>query len=318
MPKQPAFPGLRDAMNKKQTRRELFLADTEAVVPWGRLLALIELHYHKVGPKGGRPPMSLETMLRVYFLQNLYALSDSLAEETLYDSEAMRRFAEIELGDDPIPDETTILNFRHLLEWHGLTEAIFADVNAHLADKGITLRSGTLVDATIIDAPSSTKDKSKARDPEMSSTKKGNDWYFGMKAHIGVDVDSGVTHSLETPMAKLHDSQVLEELLHGDETSAWVDKGYVSAERKAAFKGPGKVWGVVRKTRKGSPLHLLDERSNRIIAMVRAKVEHPFRVIKRQFGHVKTRYRGLTKNRAQLFTLFALGNLFLMRRKLMA
>jgi len=245
-------------------------------------------------------------------------LSDPMAEETLYDSEAMRRFAEIELGDDRIPDETTILNFRHLLERHGLSEAIFADVNAHLAEKGITLRSGTLVDATIIDAPSSTKNKAGARDPEMSSTKKRRDWYFGMKAHIGVDADSGVTHSLDTSTAKLHDSQVWDELLHGEETSIWADKGYVSAEREAAFAGPGKAWGVMRKAPKGGHLHPLDERANRIIAMVRAKVEHPFRVIKRQFGHVKTRYRGLAKNRAQLFTLFALGNLFLVRRKLMA
>jgi IS5 family transposase len=245
-------------------------------------------------------------------------LSDPMAEETLYDSEAMRRFAGIELGDDRIPDETTILNFRHLLERHGLTEAIFADVNAHLADKGITLRSGTLVDATIIDALSSTKNKAGARDPEMSSTKKGNDWYFGMKAHIGVDVDSGVTHSLETSTARVHDSRIWDELLHGEETSVWADKGYVSAAREAAFKAPGKVWGVMRKAPKGNPLHPFEEQANRIIAMVRARVEHPFRVIKRQFGHVKTRYRGLAKNRAQLFTLFALGNLFLVRRKLMA
>ena len=197
-----------------------------------------------------------------------------MAEETLYDSEAMRRFAGIELGDDRIPDgpqgpwpqwgrvspQDAILNFRHLLERHGLTEAIFADVNAHLADKGITLRSGTLVDATIIDAPSSTKNKAKARDPEMSSTKKGNDWYFGSeedqkliqwinfptKAHIGVDADSGVTHSLDTSTAKLHDSQVWDELLHGEESSVWADRGYVSAEREEAFRGPGKVWGVLR------------------------------------------------------------------------
>ena len=253
-----------------------------------------------------------------------------MAEETLYDSEAMRRFAGIELGDDRIPDETTILNFRHLLERHGLTEAIFAEVNGHLSDKGITLRPGTLVDVSghtplvrvrprkSIDAPSSTKNKAGARDPEMSSTKKGNDWYFGMKAHIGVDADSGVTHSLETSTAKLHDSQVWDELLHGEETSVWADKGYVSAEREAAFKAPGKVWGVMRKAPKGGKLHPLDERINRVIAKVRAKVEHPFRVIKRQFGHMKTRYRGLAKNRAQLFTLFALGNLFLVRRKLMA
>ena len=318
MPKQPAFPGLRDAMKKKVTRRERFLAEMDAVVPWGRLLALIEPHYPKVGPNGGRPPMQLETMLRVYFLQNWYALSDPMAEETLYDSEAMRRFTGIELGDDRIPDETTILNFRHLLERHGMTEAIFAEVNAYLADKGMTLRSGTLVDATIIDAPSSTKNKARARDPEMSSTRKGNDWYFGMKAHVGVDAHSGVVHSLETSTGSVHDSRVWDELLHGEETSVWADRGYVSAEREAAFTGRGKVWGVMRKAPRGGRLHPADEDINRIIAMVRAKVEHPFRVVKRQFGHVKTRYRGLAKNRAQLFTLFALGNLFLVRRRLLA
>jgi transposase, IS5 family len=318
MPKQPALPGLREAMKTKLTRRERFLAEMDAVVPWGRLLALIAPHYPKVGPKGGRPPMPLGTMLRVYFLQNWYALSDPMAEETLYDSEAMRRFAGIELGDDRIPDETTILNFRHMLERHDLTEAIFAEVNAHLADKGITLRSGTLVDATIIDAPSSTKNQASSRDPEMSSTKKGNDWFFGMKAHVGVDADSGTVHHLETSTAKRHDSQVWDELLHGEEISVWADKGYVSAEREAAFKGSGRFWGVMRKAPKGSPLHPVDAQINRVIAMVRAKVEHPFRVIKRQFGYLKTRYRGLAKNRAQLFTLFALGNLFLVRRRLLA
>jgi IS5 family transposase len=318
MPKQPAFPSMTQAMKKKRTRREQFLAEMDVVVPWLRLLSLIEPHYPKAGPKGGRPPMPLETMLRIYFLQNWYSLGDPTAEEMLYDSDAMRRFAGIELGDDRIPDETTILNFRHLLERHGLTEALFAEVNRHLADKGITLRSGTLVDATILDAPSSTKNETKTRDPEMSSTKKGNVWYFGMKAHVGVDADSGIVHSLETSTAKLHDSQVWDDLLHGDETSVWADKGYVNAERKDAFEGPGKLWGVMRKAPKGGKLHPLDERINRIIAMVRAKVEHPFRVLKRQFGYTRTRYRGLAKNRAQLFTLFALGNLFLVRRKLMA
>src|SRR6056297_553430 len=278
MPKQPAIPGLRDAMKKKVTRREMFLMEMDAVVPWTRLLALIEPHYPKVGPKGGRPPMPLETMLRIYFLQSWYALSDPMAEESLYDSEAMRRFAGVELGDDRIPDETTILNFRHLLEKHQLTEKLFGEVNAYLADKGVTLRSGTLVDATIIDAPSSTKNKAKARDPEMSSTKKGNDWYFGMKAHVGVDAESGTVHSLEATTAKVHDSRVWDELLHGDETSVWADRGYVSAEREAAFCKDGKVWGVMRKAPRGGKLHPADEDINRIIAMVRAKVEHPFRV----------------------------------------
>jgi len=187
-----------------------------------------------------------------------------------------------------------------------------------VADKGMTLRSGTLVDATIIDAPSSTKNEAGARDPEMSSTKKGNDWYFVMKAHVGVDADSGVVHSLGTSTGSVHDSRVWDELLNGEQMSVWADKGYVSAEREAAFTGQGKVWGVMRKAPRGGRLHPADEDINRIIAMVRAKVEHPFRVVKRQFGHVKTRYRGFAKNRAQLFTLFALGNLFLVRRKLSA
>ena len=235
--------------------------------------------------------MPLETMLRVYFLQQWYALSDPMAEEMLYDSDAMRQFAGIELGDDRIPDgpegpsrqwrgespQDTILNFRHLLEKHHLTEKLFAEVNGHLADQGISLRSGTLVDATIIDAPSSTKNEARARDPEMSSTKKGNDWYFGMKAHVGVDAESGVVHSLETTTARVHDSQVWDDLLHGEETSVWADKGYVSAAREMAFSGPGKFWGVMRKGPRGSALHPVDAHINRIIAMVRARVEHPFR-----------------------------------------
>ena len=318
MPKQMTFASLAHASKKKVTRREKFLAEMEAVVPWSRLLALIEPHYPKMGRKGGRPAMPLEVMLRIYCLQQWYALSDPLAEESLYDSDAMRRFAGLELGDDRIPDETTILNFRHLLERHDLTEAIFAEVNAYLAEQGMTLRSGTLVDATIIDAPSSTKNKAGKCDPDMSSTKKGNDWYFGMKAHIGVDADSGIVHSLETTTAKVHDSRVWDDLLHGHETSVWADKAYVSTERAEAFAGPGKFWGVMRKAPKGAELHPDDAYINRLIAKVRARVEHPFRVLKRQFGYIKTRYRGLAKNRAQQFSLFALGNLYLVRRRLMA
>jgi transposase, IS5 family len=228
-------------------------------------------------------------------------------------------------------DETTILNFRHLLERHALPEAIFGEVNAHLAENGMALRSGTLVDATIIDAPSSTKNKEGKRDPDMSSTKKGNDWYFGpplvvceqttagqWKAHIGVDADSGIVHSLDTTTAKVHDSRVWDDLLHGGETSVWADKAYINAERADVFAGPGKFWGVMRKAPKGGKLHPDDEYINRLIGKVRARVEHPFRVLKRQFGYIKTRYRGLEKNRAQLFSLFALGNLYLVRRRLMA
>ena len=217
------------------------------------------------------------------------------------------------MGNDRIPDETTILNFRHLLERHELTEAIFAEVNAHLADKGIILRSGTLVDATIIDAPSSTRNKAGARDPEMSSTKKGNTWYFGMEAHVGVDAESGVTHSLEASTAKVHDSRVWDELLHGEETSVWADKGYVSAERDAALTGEGKVWGVrrqktihwivfltleLRKAPKGGRLHPEDKKINSIIAMVRARVEHPFRIL--SFGSADGPPRVLT---AKIFWL---------------
>ena len=316
--KQITFASLAYAGKKKRTRREKFLAEMEAVVPWARLAALIEPHYPKAGPKGGRPPMPLEVMLRVYCLQQWYALSDPAAEEALYDSDAMRRFAGLELGDDAIPDETTILNFRHLLERHELTRAIFETVNAYLRERGILLREGTLVDATLIDAPSSTKNKQRTRDPEMTSTKKGNVWYFGMKAHVGVDIDSGVVHTLKASTAKVHDSQKVDDLLHGDERAVLGDKGYVSAEREATFRKQGKVWGVMRKAPKGGRLHTIDERINRIIASLRARVEHPFRVLKCQFGYRKTRYRGLAKNEAQLYTLFGLGNLFLVRRRLMA
>lgn len=316
MPKQMTFASLAHTTKKKVTRREKFLAEMEAVVPWPRLLALIEDHYPKMGSKGGRPAIPLEVMLRIYCLQQWYALSDPMAEESLYDSDAMRRFAGLELGDDRIPDETTILNFRHLLERHALPQAIFAEVNAYLAEKGMTLRSGTLVDATIIDAPSSTKNKSGKRDPDMSSTRKGNDWYFGMKAHIGVDAGSGIVHSMDTTTAKVHDSCIWDDLLHGAEASVWADKAYVSAERAEAFAGPGKFWGVMRKAPKGGELHPDEEYINRLIAKVRSRVEHPFRVLKRQFGYIKTRYRGLAKNRAQLFSLFALGNLYLVRRRL--
>lgn len=318
MPKQMSFAALAHASKKKVTRREKFLAEMEAVVPWARLVALIAPHYPTAGPKGGRPAMPLETMLRIYCLQNWYALSDPMMEETLYDSEAMRRFAGLDLGRDPVPDETTILHFRHLLERHDLTEAIFAEVNAHLAEKGVILRAGTLVDATIIEAPSSTKNKARARDPEMTSTRKGNTWHFGMKAHVGADAQSRVVHSLETTTAKEHDSRRFDDLLHGDETSVWGDKAYASAEREAAARKKGVLWGVMRKAPKGGELDEDDLAINRIIAAVRARVEHPFRVLKRQFGHTKTRYRGLAKNRAHLFTLFALVNLYLVRGRLLA
>lgn len=237
----------------------------------------------------------------------------------LYDSEAMRRFAGNKLGDGRIPEEIMILNFRHLLEKRQLTEQLFAEINHYLDDQGITLRSGTPVNATTIDAPSSTKNKTRAQDPEMSSTKKGNAWYFGMKAHVGVYADSGTVHSLEATTAKIHENRIWDELLHGDKTSVWADKRYVSAKRKAEFtEEEDKVWGVMRNAPKGDKLDELEDGINRSTAMVRTKVENPFRVLKRKFRHIKMRYRGLAKNQAQLFTLFALSNLSLVRRRLMA
>ena len=238
-----------------------------------------------------------------------------MVDETLYHTKAMRWFDGIELGDDRIRDETTPLSVRHLLERRDLAEVIFADVNAHLAEKGIMLRSSMLVDATIIDAPSSTENQTKARDPEMSLRRTGNDWYFGVNANGGMDVVSGTVHSLEATTRSVHDGRGWDELLYGEEKSVWADKGYISAAREAAFSIVGEVWSMMRK---GSKLDPIDEKSNRIIAMVRAKVEHPYRVIKRQFGHLKTRCCELAWNRAQLLPLFALCNLFPVRRRLIA
>jgi IS5 family transposase len=322
MPKQPVIPGFRDAMKKKVTRREQFLAEMEAVVPWGRLLALIAPHYPKVGPKGGRPPMPLETMLRVYFLQNWYALSDPMAEETLYDSEAMRRFAGIELGDDRIPDETTILNFRRLLETHGLAEKLFKQVNAHLQRKGLSLRSGTIVDATIINAPSSTKNADGERDPEMHQAKKGNQWFFGMKAHIGVDDASGLVHHVECTAANVSDVTQAHRLLHGKEDVVYGDSGYTGIAKREELKDVDAVFFIAEKPSVIKAMKTKREQKQaraleRLKASVRAKVEHPFRVIKRQFGYTAVRYRGIAKNAAQVLTLFALSNLWMSRRRLM-
>lgn len=243
MPKQPAFPDLLDLMKKKQARRERFWAEMDAVVPWVRLVTLLEPHYPKPGSKGGRPPVPLETMLWVYFLQRWYALSDPMAEEASNNSEAMRRFADIGLGDDRISDDATILNFLHLQDRHRQTEAIFADVNGHLADKGVTLRSVSLLDAAIVDAPSSTTNKDGARYCEMSPANMGNDWFFGLKAYIGVDADTGATHRLDSSRTKMQDSQVWNALLHGGEASVRAGKPYATAKRKAAFQLPGKAWG---------------------------------------------------------------------------
>lgn len=307
---------------RKQTRRELFLSEMDKVVPWKELLALIEPHYPKLG-QPGRQPYPLETMLRIHFLQQWYALSDPAAEEALYDTVSMRRFAKIG-GLDNVPDETTILNFRRLLEKYDLARKLFNRVNAHLSRKGQSLRGGTIVDATIIAAPSSTKNQGGERDPEMHQTKKGNQWHFGMKAHIGVDDESGLVHHVECTAANEADITVAHTLLHGKEDTVCGDSGYTGLEKRKEFKRKRKLrYLIVAK-----PSTLKKIKSKRELkwaqqwehtkASLRAKVEHPFRVIKRQFGYVKVRYRGLAKNTAQVLTLFALSNLWMKRKPLLA
>ena len=315
MREQTTFASLAWARKKKQSKREKFLCEMDRVVPWGKLLALIEPHYPKAG--NGRRPMALERMVRLYFLQQWYGLSDPGMEEALYDIESVRRFAGIELGEQDIPDETTILNFRHLLEKHQLTEKLLAEVNQYLSEKKLLLREGTIVDATLIAAPSSTKNKEKKRDGEMSSTKKGNNYHFGMKVHTGVDSQSGLVHTVKVTTASVHDKQEMDALLHGKEKVVFGDKGYFSDQDKRAARKTGLFWGVLDKAKSKKRLSHKQKRRNRKLSSIRAKVEHPYRVVKRQFGYLKTRYRGLKKNAAQVFTLFALANLYQVRRALL-
>jgi IS5 family transposase len=306
------------AGKKKRTKREIFLAEMEAVVPWYALLAVIEPYYPVAG--NGRRPYPLAVMLRVHLMQNWFGLSDPGMEEALYEVASMRQFAGLSLLK-AIPDETTILNFRHLLEEHELGAEILARVNAHLSRKGLLLKRGTMVDATIIDAPSSTKNAEGKRDPEMHQAKKGNQWFFGMKAHIGADVDSGVVHSVTTTPAHHSDVGEVELLLHGKETVVHADSGYAGA---AAHAPRAKVdWQIAK--RRSTVKKIADPRQReralaleRRKAQIRARVEHPFRVVKRQFGYTKTRFKGLAKNTAQIVTLFALANLYLVRKRLMA
>ena len=305
---------------RKRTRKEIFLAEMEQVVPWNALLKLIEPHYPKMGQRG-RQPYPLATMLRIHFLQQWYALSDPAMEEALYDTAVLRRFAGLS-GLDDIPDETTILNFRRLLETHELAPQLLERVNAHLARKGQSLRAGTIVDATIIAAPSSTKNKDGQRDPQMQQTKKGNQWHFGMKAHIGVDEESGLVHHVECTAANVADVTQVHKLLHGREDTISGDSGYTGADKREELQ---QVQAAFRIAEKPSKLRAMKntrerkyaERWERFKASVRAKVEHPFRVVKRQFGYTKVRYRGLAKNAAQVLTLFALSNLWMARRHLL-
>ena len=298
----------------RSSRREQFLHSMEAVVPWSELEALIEPHYPKAGK--GRQPVGLGIMLRIYFLQHRFNLSDSGAEDALYESPVLRGFVGVDLGRAAAPDETTILNFRHLLEQHDLCGRIFDTVNIYLDRKGIRISTGTIVDATIIAAPSSTKNEKKERDPEMHQTKKGNQYYFGAKAHIGVDSKEGVVHSVCTSAASVHDKHMLPYLLHGEEKKVWGDAGY-QGQTEAIHEAAPKAQDMTNrrvKTKQG-----VDEeqkRKNRTKSRVRAKVEWPFRILKRVFGFIKVRYRGIKKNHEWLLTAFALVNLYQHRKRL--
>jgi transposase, IS5 family len=315
---QLSFASLDFAAKKKVTKRDVFLAEMTAVVPWGALAAVIEPHYPKVGPQGGRRPFPLAVMLRIYCLQQWYALSDPGAEEALYDICSMRAFAGLELGRDAIPDETTILNFRHLLERHDLTKAVFAAVAKHLEARGALLRGGTIVDATLIAASPSTKNEAGKRDPEMTQSKKGNQWYFGMKAHIGVDVQSGLVHTAGVTTGSVHDAKVMDNLVREDDRAVFGDKGYVNEHKKRAARAAGVLWAVKDQRKPGRQLSASQKKRNKKHGAIRAKVEHVFRVLKCQFGYRRARYRGIAKNGAQVFSLLALANLYLARRKLAA
>lgn len=301
---------------KKRTKREKFLQEMARVVPWGRLERLVEPHYPRAG--NGRQPRGLKVMLRIYCLQQWYGLSDPGVEEALYDMESMRRFAGLELGEDAIPDETTILNFRHLLERHNLTNAVFEAVKAYLTEQGLLLSGGSIVDATIIHAPPSTKNRAKARDPEMSSTKKGNTWHFGMKAHISVDANSGLVHTVGVTTASDHDNSVIGKLVREDDRAVFGDKGYYSDQTKRAARQAGVYWAVLDKAKRNRKLSGSQRKRNKKHASVRAKVEYVFRIVKCQFGYRKARYKGLAKNAAQVFSLMALANLYQARGQLLA
>jgi len=319
MQRQGSFSQAEYAGKKKQTRRDKFLAEMEQVVPWVRLVDRLQPLY----PKGerGRPPIGLERMLRIYFLQQWYGLADEALEDALYDSQALRGFAGIDLNRDAVPDATTLLKFRHWLERHELTRVLFEEVGTVLEERGLLMRQGTIVDATIIAAPPSTKNKSKSRDPEMHQTKKGNQWHFGMKAHIGVDVASGVVHTVVGTAANEADINQMAAVLHGQESAVFADAGYTGADKRPEHADREVSWNIAikRSLIKALPERLRDwaQAVETALSRVRAWVEHPFHVVKNLFRHRKLRYRGLIKNTAQLHTLFALANLVIVKRRLL-
>jgi len=318
---QASFSELEYEAKKKQTRRDRFLSEIEAVTPWASLIATITRHY-PVNDGRGRPTIGLERMLRMYVAQQCFGLSDEGIEDALYDSQAIRRFVGIDLGRDSAPDATTLLKFRHLLETHQLTAAIFSTINAHLAEQGLFMRAGTIVDATLIAAPSSTKNREGKRDSEMHQAKKGNQWYFGMKAHIGTDANSGLVHTVVGTAANVSDVTQAQALLHGEETDVFGDAGYQGIEKREENLETPVNWHIAmrpgkRRALDQSPLGVAMEKLEQAKASIRAKGEHPFHVVKNLFKHRKTRYRGLAKNTAQLFTLFGFANLVLARRWLL-
>ena len=298
----------------KTTRRETFLTEMDRIVPWNELCALIAPKYPKAGD--GRPPKELEMMLRIYFLQQWFNLSDPGVEEALYDSMSMRRFAGIDLGEIPVPDESTVCRFRHLLERHHLGAKLFQRVHQYLESHGIKVGTGTIVDATLISAPASTKNQDKKRDPDMHQTKKGNQWYFGMKAHVGVDSRTRLIHAVAATPANVHDSACLPDLLHGDETRVWGDSAYQGQTEAIRQYAPKAKDFTNCRYRYRNHVDEVERAKNRTKSRVRARGEHPFHIIKCVFGFVKTRYRGLAKNAHRLFVTCALANLYLMRRRL--
>jgi len=298
----------------RKSRRELFLDEMERVVPWSALEALVRPHYAKAG--NGRQPVGLSIMLRTYFVQQWFNLSDPGVEELLYESPVIRRFIGVDLGIAAAPDETTILRFRHLLEKHDLGGLMLDAVNVHLEARGIKIQTGTIVDATIIHAPSSTKNEAGKRDPEMHQTKKGNQWYFGLKAHIGVDAKEGHVHSVATSAANVADMHMLPDLLHGEERKVWGDAGYQGQAEAIKEAAPKAQDMTCRRTKFKDYVDQLQKKKNRSKSSVRAKVEHPFRIVKRIFGFDKVRYRGIAKNHNRLCANFALANLYMHRKRL--
>ena len=301
---------------RKPTRRDEFLATMEAIVPWAALCEVIEPHYPKAG--NGRPPIGLERMLRIHFIQHWFNLADLACEEALYDSASLRRFVGIDLGREPVPDATTLLKFRRLLGANKLGEALFAKVGQELQARGFKLNIGTIVDATIIGAPSSTKNADKARDPEMHQTRKGQQWYFGMKLHIGVDSQSGLVHSAVVTAANVHDKHPLPDLLHGNEQRVYGDSAYASQKALIHTKATKAKDFTNQRTRRNGIVDEVVKSKNRNKSRIRARVEHVFGVIKRLWGFGKVRYRGLTKNATRAFTALALANIYLSRSRLMA